>query len=396
MELTRVNESNPTRNIVVLKPNKGNGRMVRGFAIVAQHGQIKQTEAHTFKVKSQNGNGQYVITNGKSWDCTCPDHTYRKVVCKHIFAVRFWITLKEKIEDSDVFHLHRELSEASTCRFCGSVNIIKWGYRKTKNVRKPRFRCEDCGKTFVMDEGFSKMRFDPKIITLALDLYFKGVSLRKIGDHIKQFYGFDVSHMGIYKWLQKYGKIINDYVDQLEPELSEVWHTDEMKVKCGGKWTWLWNVMDAGTRFLLATHISDARASTDARKPFKKAKEVAKGKPDIMVTDGLHAYIDAFKKEFFTLRNPRTKHIRKPRFVDRTNNNLVERLNGTVREREKVMRGLKTKRTAKALVKGYRAYYNFIRPHQSLNGKTPAEEANIELELGNNKWKSLIKKATNR
>lgn len=41
------------------------------------------------------------------------------------------------------------------------------------------------------------------------------------------------------------------------------------------------------------------------------------------------------------MRKPRTEHIQKPRFVDPTNNNIVERLNGTVREREKVMRGTK-------------------------------------------------------
>jgi len=184
-------------------------------------GQIRQIEAHTFRVKSQSGNGQYIITNGKAWDCSCPDHTYRKVMCKHIFAVKFWIELKEKIDSNDVFHLHRELTEASTCKFCGSVNIIKWGYRKNKNVKIPRFKCKDCGQTFVMNEGFAKMRFDPKVITLALDLYFKGVSLRKISHHIRQFYGLKISQMGIYKWLQRYGKIINDYVNQLESELSE-------------------------------------------------------------------------------------------------------------------------------------------------------------------------------
>lgn len=386
-------ESNPTIVKVDSKANKGNGRMVRGFAIVAQHGQIRQVEAHTFKVKSQNGNGQYVITNGKSWDCTCPDHTYRQVMCKHIFAVKFWITLKEKIEDSDVFHLHRELTEASTCRFCGSINIIRWGYRKTETVKKPRFKCKDCEKTFVMDEGFAKMRFDPKIITLALDLYFKGVSLRKISHHIKQFYGLKISQMGVYRWLQKYGKVINSYVNQLEPELSEAWNTDEMKVKCGGKWVWLWNCMDSGTRFLLASQISGKREVADARKVFQTAKERANAKPSVMTTDGLQAYIKAFKKEFFTLKNPRTKHIRKPRFVDLKNNNIVERVNGTVREREKVMRGLKTEDSAQVIVDSMRNYYNFIRPHQSLDGKTPAEEANINLELGNNKWMSLIKKS---
>ena len=169
-----------------------------------------------------------------------------------------------------------------------------------------------------------------------------------------------------------------------------------MKVKCGGKWTWLWNVMDAGTRFLLATHVSQTREIKDARKPFAKAKEIAKGKPKIMVTDGLKAYMDAFKKEFFTLRNPRTKHLRKPRFIDGTNNNIVERLQGSIREREKVMRGLKSEHTAKSMIEGYRAYYNFIRPHQALNGKTPAEKANIDLDLGKNRWLNLIKASNKR
>jgi len=42
---------------------------------------------------------------------------------------------------------------------------------------------------------------------------------------------------------------------------------------------------------------------------------------------------------------------------------------------------------------GYRIYYNFIRPHMSLNGKTPAEASGLDLELGENKWKLLIQKA---
>jgi len=121
--------------------------------------------------------------------------------------------------------------------------------------------------------------------------------------------------------------------------------------------------------------------------------ELGKIKPDRVVTDGLHSYEDAFKKEFFTLRNPRTKHVRMPRFIDRTNNNLVERLNGTIREREKVMRGLKQEESAQKILEGFRAYYNFIRKHQSLRGKTPAEMANIDLGLEGNKWLELIRKA---
>ena len=163
-----------------------------------------------------------------------------------------------------------------------------------------------------------------------------------------------------------------------------------MMVKCGGKWVWLWNVMDSGTRFLLASQISEKREIEDARKVFQEAKKRAKGKPSVMVTDGLPAYIKAFKKEFFTLTKPRAKHIRNVGFRDKTNNNLIERFHGTARERDKVLRGRKRK---DVIADGFRIYYNFIKPHMALDGKTPAEKANIDLELGINKWLSLIKKS---
>jgi len=374
--------------------NEPNSRTVRGFSILAQANQIKQMELHTFKVRSQSGNGQYVVTNGVGWDCTCPDRVYRQVECKHIFAVKFWSALRERIDKSDVFQLYKELIDPTICGFCGSTNIIKWGYRRNKTVKMPRFKCKSCGQTFVADEGFAKMRFDPKVVALALDLYFKGVSQRKIADHIGQFYGSKISQPAIYKWIRKYERIINGYVDQLEPDLSDVWNADEMMVKCGGKWVWLWNVMDAGTRFLLASQVSQKREVADARKPFQKAVEVAKAKPDIVVTDGLPAYIRAFKKEFFTLRNPRTKHIQNVGFRDKTNNNKIERLHGTIREREKVLRGLKREETP--IVEGLRTYYNFIRPHQGLKGKTPAEASGIDLELGKNRWLSIIRKSVKK
>lgn len=40
--------------------------------------------------------------------------------------------------------------------------------------------------------------------------------------------------------------------------------------------------------------------------------------------------------------------------------------------------------SASKLVKGYRIFYNFIRPHQALNGKTPTEMIGINLNLGKN------------
>ena len=46
----------------------------------------------------------------------------------------------------------------------------------------------------------------------------------------------------------------------------------------------------------------------------------------------------------------------------------MERLNGEVRDREKVMRGLKKVNTP--ILAGYQIYHNYMRPHEGLDGKT--------------------------
>ena len=66
-------------------------------------------------------------------------------------------------------------------------------------------------------------------------------------------------------------------------------------------------------------------------------------------------------------------------------------MNGEIRDREKTMRGLKTKDTS--ILQGYPLYHNYIRPHMALDGKTPSEACGITIE-GKNKWKTLIENAS--
>lgn len=61
------------------------------------------------------------------------------------------------------------------------------------------------------------------------------------------------------------------------------------------------------------------------------------------------------------------------------------------KDRNKTQRGLKSTETS--FVKGHQLYYNFIKPHEGLNGYTPAHFANIYLGLGNKKWEKLLIKS---
>jgi putative transposase len=114
----------------------------------------------------------------------------------------------------------------------------------------------------------------------------------------------------------------------------------------------------------------------------------------ILVTitgDGLPSYDKAFQKEFYTLKNPRVKNIRSISVRNEGLNSVVERLNGTVRDREKVMRGMNTKESAQKVIEAMRIHYNYVREHSKL-GKTPAEECGIKI-VGKNKLLTLIQNA---
>lgn len=276
------------------------------------------------------------------------------------------------------------------CTHCGSENYIKYG----KKNDKQQYMCKDCNRKFVDNLYFERLKGDPKIICLALDLYFKGVSLRKICDHLKQFYGLNIVHATLLNWIRKYIIIMDEYVRQFKPQLSEVWNADEMMININGDWFYLWNVIDDETRFHLASVVSKNRSVDDARKVLRTAKKRSYGeRPQFIITDGLKSYVKAIDDEFHTLKR-NTIHIGnvgirgKKNDEDFFDNNLVERLQGTIRERNKTQRGLKDEYSM--FIRGHQLYYNFIRSHESLSGFTPGEMANVNLNLGNRKWENLL------
>lgn len=73
------------------------------------------------------------------------------------------------------------------------------------------------------------------------------------------------------------------------------------------------------------------------------------------------------------------------------NNNPIERYNGKIKDRIKVMRGgFNSFEGAEAFLNMRRVIHNFVNPHQGLKGRTPAEEAEIFLNLGRCKLMNLI------
>jgi putative transposase len=363
-------------------------RRIRGQAIAEVESNVRRIDETEYRVRSQSGHGEYeVISTEAGWYCSCPDAINRAAKCKHIFAVELSLEIRRRIENAKrIVPL-----DYQSCLTCGSPEIVKHGILHNKTGDLQRYSCKACGKRFVQNLGFERMGANPKAITGAMQLYFSGESLRNVQRFLR-LQGVTVSHVTVYNWIGKYVKLMQGYLDQITPQVSDTWRTDELYMKVKGDRKYLFAMMDDETRFWIAQQVADNKAISDVRPMFRQAKELMGKKPKTLISDGAYNFIHANRKEYRTVvKATSTQHIRHITLKGDHNNNKMERLNGEVRDREKTMRGLK--RSDTPILKGYQIYHNFVRPHESLQGRTPAEAAGITVE-GDNKWMTMIQNAS--
>jgi len=364
-----------------------NQREQKGLEIAKLDNQIKRLDASTYVVKSQSGNGKYHVCKSENqWRCECPDYVYRHVKCKHIFAVEFSLSIRAEVSVRRI----EPIENLTECIYCGSSNIVGDGIRHNKHGDIQKFYCKDCSRYFTFNIGFERMKHNPQAITSAMQLYFSGESLRNTMKSLKLL-GVEVSHQTVYNWINKYVSLMKSYVEKLTPNVSNTWRADELYIKIKGDMKYLFALMDDETRFWIAQEVAQTKYNHNASKLFAMGKQLAGKKPTTLITDGLCAYQQAYNREFWTMKKPRTQHIRHITLKGDRNNNKMERFNGEIRDREKTMRGLKKEETP--ILLGYQLFHNYIRSHEGLEGKTPAEACGISV-IGKNKWLTLIQNAS--
>jgi transposase-like protein len=364
------------------------------LAIVARGDQIREVAPKTYSVRSQSHpETAHTVTEeaGGKWRCDCQFFAATSMTCVHIVAVRF----RNGLQESSPVPVQPRV----VCDSCRSSEVICRGIRHNKSGDVQTYVCKSCGRRFVGREGFFKRRADPTNIARSLDLYFRGMSIRKVREYLEQVERLRVSHMTVYRWIVHYSKLAAEWMDAQGARTSDRWHVDETVVDVNGKNEYLWNVLDHETRFLLATHVSENRSLTNTRIPLRKAKAVTPDRPVDVLTDGMQAYPVAVGKELgrkatpfddpkFVCGGRFNPHKRVPSIRAKESNNRIERFHGTEKERFKVMRAFDGEPGTAVLAEGLRVHYNLVRDHQAL-GMTPGEAAGIPVGDGF-RWKRII------
>ncbi len=291
------------------------------------------------------------------------------------------------------------------CPKCKSKEIIKRGLIKNEDREfTQRYGCKSCSNRFVLDTPFFRMRNKELIITQCMDLYYSGMSFRKIADHLKRFFPKNVNASTIYRWILKYVPMMENFTDKQEIKAGWQLQGDEVEYKRrasakqrGVRNEYFIDVIDMDSRYLVSSTYQKDRTIPILNKVYRNAKRKVGNQVKIISTDGLMSYPRVIKKSFglnkHATKNPKIIHqIIKSDSGDF--NYKIERFHNTLRERTKTMRGFHGCITsAQTLMKGFEIYYNWIRNHQGIECLTPSQIAvpNVQIE-NKNGWLELIQR----
>ena len=234
-------------------------------------------------------------------------------------------------------------------------------------------------------EAVHGRRVPAEQIGAAIRMFYSGMSYKQIGENMADMYDIpEPSKQTIYAWVKTYTDVATDRMDDYKAEVGDHWVADEMLVDVGGEQFWNWNVMDADTRYILASHLSPFRDAKAAEAVMLKASNAASKPPKSITTDKLRSYDSAVKKVF-----PDAKHVKSEGLQASVNNNLSERLQGTFRQRTKTLRGLESLETGQRYLDGWVITYNLFREHEGLKYNTPGEEAEVDTPFS--EWADVVR-----
>jgi putative transposase len=261
------------------------------------------------------------------------------------------------------------------CPYCASGKVIKYGLYEGVQ----RYYCNACKRKFKTDDMPFHMKVEASNISSALAMYYTGSSITDIRNHIRQETGYYPSKSRVFYWIEKYTESAAQHFAKAKPKVGDKWIADETMIDLDkGVKVWFWDMIDAKTRFLLASRVSLTRTTEDAKQLVQDAVKRVGKPPKVIVTDKMKSYPDGI----FTALGGYTEHWQGSPFkVAAESTSRVERFHETLKERTKVMKAFRDIDTLIEFAKGFLTYYNFLKPHEALNGKTPAERAKLRYDV---------------
>jgi len=269
----------------------------------------------------------------------------------------------------------RAETPTKSCPYCNSGAVVRYG--SYKNVQ--RYWCKSCARKFRAGAAGCRMRTPPQAIGTALELFYGGLDPAQIREKLDHQFACRPTKKSIFKWVYKYTAEAVKSVSGLRPlKNGETWIADETVIRINGQKVWIFDLQNEGTRFLLSSMMLTSRSQDDAYPLFQAARETSGRLPSEIISDSYVSY----PAGFLSLKD--NTRINLEIDIQRT---LI--FHATLRDRTTVLKKFKSLDTASLFLRGWLVHYNFFRPHEGLNGKTPAEQSGISAFWRN--WGEVVR-----
>jgi len=146
-----------------------------GFTIYRTN-KVKRLSPTQFLVKTETGIGSFLVElRDGAWNCDCDPQLDD---CQHRYAARLSANVARLVEDEN------EESKLK-CRYCGSIDVSRCGFRYNAYGISRRYRCNECQRKFSIkySDGSCSSRVPSEMIWLLSEI---GMILTKLEDLIER------------------------------------------------------------------------------------------------------------------------------------------------------------------------------------------------------------------
>lgn len=241
---------------------------------------------------------------------------------------------------------------------CVIQNLIKYGFRKTKCRGKiQRYKCLKCKTVFVFKSIVRGMRYDENTVVSAVLLHLEGLTESDISDFL------GISWRTVERWLEKFGKLLDQFCSKFKPQICRTLHCDEMFLKMLGFFLYVWDSITRESKWLTIKP-SLRRDKAACKKLLQRSPRPTKQ----TITDGAFSYLEPIRSIF----GRQIEHIIACG-EKKSLNNFIEGLQSVIRRFTRPRRGFKKIIKAIKHLTRYQHYYNFVKNNLAL-GMPPAQK----------------------
>ena len=281
------------------------------------------------------------------------------------------------------------------CPYCDSTHIRKTGHAKVKQ----RFVCSDCDKKH-RDNSLRMRRFPPKVIARALELFYRGRSLRQTGKIIEDEFGdvsAGISPQTVSNWVTWYAEAASNELGGKRATTGVNWVAYLIWLNHGPRW---WVVMDRDTRYILGSQVAWGDQEANPQSVMRKALASAAHPCEILtckqIEDGMNtrrrseldeSLVGGFRDALSDYAPQCAVVTLDSETVDSGEERFLERVKAMVPKYAWSRNG----KLLDTYLTGWAVSYNFFADPLTDSEITPAQMAQIQVPFGS--WEDIVRQA---